>query len=199
MRASPRLQIGGMLAAILVSGPIGRWAWNRATAPRPPVRSAAIIAAMTARVAVTPSANALRDAGLAWILAQQAVARELERQPEWSPDEVSGHIPDYYRQRLMALDRSGDLAHARLTDQRALALARTPAETYRATMLMARLEYDSGHHLAELRYARILIGLAPQRRNSLDALRHAAICNGLVPAPPQSTDAPTGTCARSPR
>ena len=33
--------------------------------------------------------------------------------------------------------------------QRAAALARRPAETYQAVMLLARLECDAGHHQAE--------------------------------------------------
>lgn len=194
MRASPRIQIGGALAAVLLSAPLGRWAWNRAAAPPPPIRLAAIIAAAAPPPAPTLSARALRQANLAWILAQQAVARELEQQPEWTSVEVARHTPDYYRQRLMALDRGGDLARARAAGQRAMVLARTPAETYRAATLMARLECDAGDHRAELRYAQKLLSLAPRRRGSSDALKHAAACNRPQIGPWQAA-APSGAAS----
>jgi hypothetical protein len=64
--------------------------------------------------------------------------------------------------------------------QMAAALARTPEESYQATVLLARLECDAGDHRAELEQAQGLMALAPRRRVSLMVLWRAARCNGLV-------------------
>jgi hypothetical protein len=92
-------------------------------------------------------------------------------------------------QSLLARDRDGNLRRARDAARRAVALAQTPVEEYRAATLLAIIECELGHHRAELQQARRLVNLEPRNRNSLLAMRRAAECNGMAAVAQQSAAA----------
>ncbi len=123
----------------------------------------------------TPADVALREASCWESQAMQVVSDDLEAWAAWDPAAPVTLSKFAWRQGL-ARDRGGYLARARATAQRALALARTPAEAYRATWKLAQLECDAGHHAAELQQARRLLTLAPNDPESRWAVLHAQSC-----------------------
>jgi hypothetical protein len=126
------------------------------------------------------SAEARGAAWQGWLRAQATMSRECEALEAWDP-QVSMAVGDAaLRRQLLAADRSGDLCWAHMQAQTAAALARTPEETYQATVLLARIKCDAGEHEAEMEQARRLMALAPRRRASVMVLWRAARCNGLA-------------------
>jgi hypothetical protein len=109
------------------------------------------------------------------------VGRRLEALEVWDPAAGErGGLREYEDwQAQMAQDPEKSLHRAEAAAQEALALARSPAEAYRANEALALIECNRGHHAAELRAARRLMALDPQNERSLYWLRRAARCNGL--------------------
>jgi hypothetical protein len=119
---------------------------------------------------------ALQQARRLWGQAQTVIKPELDAQAAdpYSTDPEGGR-----RQRLTAQDRGGYLRRAEEAARRAVVLAKSPQETYEATLWLALLECDRGHHRAELQHTRRLVVLQPRNPASWGALRRAAECNGL--------------------
>jgi hypothetical protein len=107
-----------------------------------------------------------------------AVKQELETVDGWDPAGMARDADERWRQEQLAQDRSGDLHRARIAAEKAMTIARTPDETFRATELLARIECDLGRHEVEFQQSQRLIALQPQDPRSLLALRHAAYCTG---------------------
>lgn len=183
MRASGQAQLWSAMGLCLLSAPLGRWAWDQLAAPPGAGAQTAFLPAELPEFALAParssSGEALREARVEWIRAEQQVARALEQGPEAQPDGIVEHRTDALRQQLMALDRNGDLRRAGAAARRAEALASTPAQAYRAAAVLARIECDAGDHAAEIRQARRMVALRPRVRGSWEALKHAAVCNRL--------------------
>jgi hypothetical protein len=125
----------------------------------------------------TPSEAALHEARWLWGQAIMHVKPALEAEAEADP----GGAPyqESTRRRLMATQEGPTLRRAAGAARRALSLARAPEERFQATVWLACIECDRGHHGEELRLARSLRELRPGSAESLVALRRAARCNGL--------------------
>jgi hypothetical protein len=121
----------------------------------------------------TPSQVAWQTAQWQWMLAQQAVCRQIEALEEWDPEAMNGSAPEVCRRQLLARDASGGLRRAREAAIQAQTLAQTPREAYRATLLRLRLEREAGHHQAELQQARRLLQLAPESESAWWCLQRA--------------------------
>jgi hypothetical protein len=128
----------------------------------------------------TPFERTLRRAWNCRSRALLAVARELEALDSRDPDGMGRVGDEQWRRPQLARDRSGDLHRAQHAAQEAVSLARTPGESYRATVLLTWIESDLGCHAAELQQARRLMSLAPDDPRSLIGLQRALMCNGLV-------------------
>jgi hypothetical protein len=102
---------------------------------------------------------------------------EMEAFAETDPHAID--LQESWRQRLMAQDRGGHLCRGRDAARRAVARARSPQETYEATVWLALIECDRGDHLAELQSVRKMMRLQPESPISLGSLRRAAKCNHL--------------------
>src|SRR5438445_11936369 len=76
----------------------------------------------------------------------------------------------------MAALPGGDLDCARAAARRASVLAQTPEEAGAAAELLALIEHETGHHAAELRYARSLVELQPRRSRAWMVLQRAERC-----------------------
>jgi hypothetical protein len=176
MRATLRNAVTGVLGLCLLSVPVLRLAYLRSRASSPP--GATFLMPLPPRS--TPADRALREAQEWRLQAMWVADQEREAQEACDPDPITSVDREAERRRrLIARDRCGYLGRARSAAQQAAALARTPAETYRAAALLARLECYTGHHQEELRQARRLVTLAPWNPRSWMALRRAARCNGL--------------------
>jgi hypothetical protein len=142
-----------------------------------------------------PSQAALSEACRGWTRAQKAVTAELDLYEGWdqrSLEEPDGVGRERWRRLAMSRDPTGELRRARAAALRAEKLAQTVGDTYQAAMLLSRIEGDLGHHPAELQQARILMRLAPRRRESLAILQRAAECNGLTALSQQASRALSG-------
>jgi hypothetical protein len=146
-----------------------------------------------------PSEAALREACWSWTRAQRAATAELDLYESWdqrSLDGPDGSERERWRRLAMSRDPSGELRRARAAALHAEKLAQTAGDTYEAAMLLSRIECDLGHHPAELQQARILMRLAPRRRESLAILQRAAERNGLTALSQQAWRALSGWDAR---
>jgi hypothetical protein len=114
-------------------------------------------------------------------LAIQEVNRERERLDAWDPEAMAEIDQEAWRLQRMALDPSGHLRRSVVVARRAAALARTPAEQYRAAEHISRIAHEVGDHREELRQARRLMKLAPQNRISQLLLRRALRCGVRKP------------------
>jgi hypothetical protein len=114
--------------------------------------------------------QALREAAAYETQARQVAHDVDEGSAAWEV-EAAGSSREIWRRQL-AFDSGGYLRAAR----RAAAIARTPEEAYRATLLRAHLECLAGHHATELRLARQLAALAPGDPAASRCLRHAVTC-----------------------
>jgi hypothetical protein len=128
-----------------------------------------------------PSEAARRTARGCLLRAQQAVNADREVLEAWDPAATDNMNQEVWRRQLMAADRCGELKRALKWSRHAVALARTPDETYPAVQLLARLECEAGHPAAELEQARKLMVLQPANEYSLVILERAAVCNHQVP------------------
>jgi hypothetical protein len=127
----------------------------------------------------SPCAAALREARARWMQVARKINDKRDALEAWDPQAVSESNQEPLRRELMAADGGADLRQAREASRRAVALAGTPEEIYRATELLARIDCASGRHEEELQLAKQLIALAPRRVLSVMVLRRAAECNGL--------------------
>jgi hypothetical protein len=164
-----RARILAVLWLCLVGVPLLRPAIRRPGVKR---LSGALPAA--ARRALSPSGAARREAGRFWARAQARVSREREAVEAWDPRAAERLEPEGWRRQLMACDEGGDLRRAKTLARLAAALARTPAERYAVALLEARLGYDAGDTVTELRAARRLAALQPRRWETRVALWRAA-------------------------
>jgi hypothetical protein len=129
------------------------------------------------RSQASPSGTALQEAKQLWGEAQMAVKPELEALA--AADPYSTEPEGARRQRLMAQDRGGVLRQAHEVAREAVAQAKSPQEAYQATLWLAIIECDQGHHQEELQHVRRLLVLQPRRAEAWGALRRAAKCNGF--------------------
>jgi hypothetical protein len=179
MRATLSVPVAGVLGLCLLSLPL-----LRLIGPRGPAAPLPIDVDGTApSLPRSPSEAALREASQYRTLAKIAVNQERETLTEWDPQVTVDMDAEAWRLELLADDRHGYLEKARRAALVSLSLARTSAETRRATELMALLEHEAGHHAAELEYARRLIVLQPGTERSQQVLQRAALCNGQEPSP----------------
>jgi hypothetical protein len=105
----------------------------------------------------------------------ERVTEDREALEDWDPQ--ADRTPELreWRQQ-MAQDRSGYLERALAAAERAVRLAQTPAEVYRATAVRARLECDRGNHQTELQQAKRLMALEPGNPLSRLWLQRAERC-----------------------
>jgi hypothetical protein len=156
------------MMAILVSQP------PRSRQPAPP--AALIVVRPAPRPPRSPSDAALREARRLWSQAVQRVKPKLEAEAEADPDRV--FCQESERRRLMATDEGETVGRAAEAARRAVWLARDSDEQYQATLWMAAIECDAGHHREELRLTQRLVEWQPRNPGSWAALRRAAHCNG---------------------
>jgi hypothetical protein len=109
-------------------------------------------------------------------LAWGAVDDECEAIEVWDSALMEWPAERALRRGLLAADRTGHLRQARAAARQAEALAESPAEQYRAALLLACLACEAGDYPAELREARRLVALAPRHPLSRLWLSHAARC-----------------------
>jgi hypothetical protein len=179
MRSSDQARLIAAMGLCLLAVPLGRWAWTRLAVPPVARRPEDEVVGRFTRIR-SPTDAALREASLAWIQAQESVARELEALPTLTSEGVINHVGEAYRQGFLIRDRGGHLRRARAAAQRAATQARTPAEVYRAAEMLALIECDAGRHRVELQLARRLVHLDPRRQGAWARLRHAAVCTGRL-------------------
>lgn len=113
--------------------------------------------------------------------ARLAAIRQMEALEEWDPGLAAGGS-EWLRRELMARDADGDLRQSHALARQALERAHSAQEHGRAVALLARIECDRGHHAAELRWARLLMALAPEEERAQQTLRHAQVCLKLEPS-----------------
>jgi hypothetical protein len=126
--------------------------------------------------AQTPFETSMATAMRLYLRAEAASTQQLDVAGEWDPDALNGSAPEHYRRVLMARTRELGLAEeaAREAERR----AGNKGESYRALLLLARIECDLGHHRTELEEAKQLAALRPQDPGAFLVLRRAAQCNG---------------------
>ncbi len=160
--------VGLALVALL----IGWWERPRGAARLsfpPPVRPAR---------SRTPFEAALGRARAFRVRAIEAANEQRYPLLEGSAPEVTRDADtESWRRQLTARDATGDVARALAAAREAAALARTPAEEYRARVWLALIAFDAGRHEEELRQARRLVELDPGNEMSFTSLRRAARCN----------------------
>ena len=135
MPAMRQVRIAGIVAFGLLAA-----ALLRGSQPRMASVTLARADRGTLTAQVSPSETA-RQAG--WrhrIEAKQAADRALEALEAWDPQAFAGRGDQTRFDELMRQDRHCDLSRARAAARQAAELARTPAETYRAALLLAYLD-----------------------------------------------------------
>jgi hypothetical protein len=174
------LLVPAVAGLVALSGSLVRLSQQVGARPGEPVATLSS-ATPPRRAALSPSAAALRTARWWRQRAVEQVGRRLEAVEMWDPKarQRPGLLAWEDWQAQMAQDPDGSLHRAGAAVQEAIALARSPAETYRATEVLALIECNRGRHEAELRAARRLVALEPQNEQSLLWLRRAARCNRL--------------------
>jgi hypothetical protein len=173
MRAERRIWATAVLGVCLVGTPL---LWLRAVRSR----ARSLVNSPVAATSSPPPGQfdtALREAGRWQYRAAEAVDRQMDELAEREPDRLNGTAVGDYRRLFMA--RSPDILRAERATQRAMVLARTSSERFRAAALLSRLECNLGRHARELQQARLLMSLQPHNPVSLRVLDRAAKCNGL--------------------
>jgi hypothetical protein len=181
MRGKIRPLVVAAPGLVLLSLPLLQLAWTRPPAPHS-AQAEPLFVATSPFVRANrrgPVDQALREAAAYETQAQQ-VAHDVDEGPATWEAEAAGSSREISRRQL-AFDGGGYLRAARRVARRAAALARTPEEAYRVTLLRAHLECLAGHHATELRLARRLVDLAPGDPAAWRCLRHAVTCNDLEP------------------
>ena len=167
--------VSGALGLCLLTVPLSRLMFTQ-NAVAPPIRTAM---RRPLPPGATPSGQALWEAQGWRLQAFLDADSEREAQEASDPDPLTSVDREASRRRrLIARDRCGYLARARIAARQAAALARTPDEAARAAALRARLECYAGHHDAELPQARRLVALAPRKQVAWMTLRRAGRCVG---------------------
>ena len=172
MRASRWGQMTAALGLCLLGLPFSRLGWPRLAPPSAPARLAA------PPPPYTPSEKARRAGWQCWVRAEQIVNREREALEAWDPAVAADVDQELWRRELIGRDRGGDLCRARALARQAAALARSPEESFWATVLQAHLAHEGGDHAVELHEVRRLMVLAPRNPVSRLYLQRAAACNG---------------------
>lgn len=138
------------------------------------------------RFSSAPKARSLSDEALEaaqqWrVRAEREALAPHDRQEPWEPQAPGrlGGVQTEAGRLSTTSDPSNALRQALAQARRAAAVAQTPDETFRAALLLSRLECDAGDHEVELQTARRLVALRPQAGTAQLALQHAAVCNGL--------------------
>lgn len=165
---------------VIVVGALGSSVLSALLFHRPPAAPRATISpapAWSASEADLRKARDLRLRVVHWV-DQQRYALE-----SWDPSATANWNSETWRRELMAEAPGGDLRRARMAARRAAQSALTREEAYRAALLLARLECESGNHVEELRQAYRLLALEPRNQLTMRYLRHAAACNRLAPRP----------------
>jgi hypothetical protein len=126
-----------------------------------------------------PSARAMREARYWRVCAMQEVNDQFEALEAWDPGLEGGPRSLHMWLELMAGDRAGHLARALAAARQAVHLAQDRREAFKAGLLLARLECETGDHQAELRQAKRVMALAPGDWLALHLLRRAEECHGL--------------------
>jgi hypothetical protein len=172
MRRLRRVPILAVLGFCLSCVPAGRHARAPAVEAQRPIAARPL-----RRPPGSPSKAALQEARRWWKQALVEIKPEMERLGAADPDAVA--VQEGWRHRLMSRDPHGYLRQAHQAATRAVSLARSPDETYEATVWQALIECDQGRHGEELQHARRLVALQPHTALSWGTLRRAAKCNGL--------------------
>jgi tetratricopeptide (TPR) repeat protein len=123
----------------------------------------------------SPSEVAAREARHWHGQAMEKLNEDRQALEDWDP-QADGTTDLREWQHQMAQDRIGYLERALVAAERAVRLARTPAEVYQATAVRARLECDRGNHEAEQQHAERLMALDPGNPLSRLWLQRAKRC-----------------------
>jgi hypothetical protein len=127
----------------------------------------------------TAAEEALLDARHWRLKAMVVVNQERDAMESWDPHSTDGVNQEMFRRQLMAQDRGGYLHEAHRRAYRALALAQNPSDTYRILEALACIECECGHHPAELKLARRLVGMSTADPMARMVLHRAERCNAL--------------------
>lgn len=125
------------------------------------------------------SSQALHRARRLWTRAKWAVESAQECLEGWDPGAASGTNAESWRLSVARSDPGGYLRRARAAAWSATVLARTREEAWRAAEVRVLLAHAAGRDCEELRAARAMATLFPERPRSWLVLRTAAEHNRL--------------------